>query len=488
MLTPSYDIRHSDTGAVITGVLREDIGTASWASVEELTYGQRQELWNITTGFTFDYQGQTDYENSNYQARFLRQVTLRDIEGGGFSTELSTVSSAFDRQMSALKGARWIDSQTRAVEVAFNMYNANYDLFTMCVARFEFSPGGYVNADHTIRVMRSNDSWRNTDITRIVMETLALIIIFVNYTVIICQSCVKFMQDPDDAEAALADPYNTTALQQRQSQLNRGKGQKSSSQIVKKCCFGISTRFSRCCDNLLRFWNFVELLLVVILVVDYVLRRECQRRVPSLDSSAIFGDHYYPLGTFAAQYQTSLNLSVLIMFLSVFKCFKYFALNPSISLVGRVLSNAAQSFITYSFMFTLVLTGFTITGYVIFGPADQDFVTMGGAYNQLILMVVGNFDYSKMDRANAWMAPVYFISAAIMGYFILRNLFVAIINDEFRVVATDVRLNGFHWLESYDASSRDTSKAARKIANMLDSETSRDAGRKRGPLPRNRLK
>ena len=76
---------------------------------------------------------------------------------------------------------------------------------------------------------------------------------------------------------------------------------------------------------------------------------------------------------------------------------------------------------------------------------------MGSSYNNLLQMIVGNFDFEKLSRANEWMAPIYFVCTAVIGYFVLRNLFVAIIADEFNRVAVDVRNNGFYWLRSsYD--------------------------------------
>jgi hypothetical protein len=68
----------------------------------------------------------------------------------------------------------------------------------------------------------------------------------------------------------------------------------------------------------------------------------------------------------------------------------------------------------------------TLTGYAIFGPHSSDFYTMRKTGVQLFRMVIGGFEYEKLAKSNPWIAPLYFVSVALIGYFILRNLFIAI--------------------------------------------------------------
>ena len=140
---------------------------------------------------------------------------------------------------------------------------------------------------------------------------------------------------------------------------------------------------------------------------------------------------------------------------------RYFQLNPSVSLTWRVLQRAALTFLSYSFIFLVFMAGFTVTGYALFGPKSPEFLSMQRTGVQLFRMVVGGFEYEKMAEANPYLAPIYFLAVAIIGYFILRNLFVAIINDEFSHAASDVRENGFHWLIEDKTNSRAVSRVLR---------------------------
>jgi hypothetical protein len=206
------------------------------------------------------------------------------------------------------------------------------------------------------------------------------------------------------------------------------------------------------------------LLLVSALAVDFWMRRYYQAEVPSWSSVDLFGTKYRDLTTAVGRYNSSINLSSLVMFLTISKCFKYFQLNPSVSLSWRVLQKAALSFVSYSFIFLVFMAGFTVTGYALFGPKSSDFLSMQRTGVQLFRMIVGGFEYEKMADSNPYLAPVYFTAVAIVGYFILRNLFVAIINDEFRRAATDVRENGFHWLVEDKTNDRTVSRAIRGVS------------------------
>ena len=143
------------------------------------------------------------------------------------------------------------------------------------------------------------------------------------------------------------------------------------------------------------------------------------------------------------------------------KQIRYFQLNPSVSLSLRVMQKSALSFISYSFLFLVFMMGFTVTGYALFGPKSSEFLSMQRTGVQLFRMFVGGFEYEKMADSNPYLAPVYFIAVAILGYFILRNLFLAIINDEFSRAARDVRENGFHWLVEDKSNDRAVTRVLR---------------------------
>ena len=128
------------------------------------------------------------------------------------------------------------------------------------------------------------------------------------------------------------------------------------------------------------------------------------------------------------------------------------------------------------------MSGFTVTGYALFGPKLSDFLSMQRTSVQLFRMIVGGFEYQKLADANPFLAPVYFLGVAILGYFILRNLFIAIINAEFKRAANDVRENGFHWLVEDRSADRSVTRVIRGVSSR-----SKGDGKRSKTFPGNRI-
>ena len=53
-----------------------------------------------------------------------------------------------------MKDANWLDNNTRAVFLEFNVWNANTNLFNMVTILMEFSTTGYSMASHTIETVQ----------------------------------------------------------------------------------------------------------------------------------------------------------------------------------------------------------------------------------------------------------------------------------------------------------------------------------------------
>jgi hypothetical protein len=154
--SPSFTLRKKGGEEDLIGVARSEIRTSSWKSIQQLTYEQRREVWNSTDGFTFDHETESAYMDGylSYVPSASGLVST-GLYGGGFATDVPIQTTAlFDKHVSTLKRNVWIDEKTRAVEVAFNMYNANYDVLIVTHALFEMTPGGAVNPKKAVKVVR----------------------------------------------------------------------------------------------------------------------------------------------------------------------------------------------------------------------------------------------------------------------------------------------------------------------------------------------
>jgi len=166
------------------------------------------------------------------------------------------------------------------------------------------------------------DNWKSEDKTRIQLEWVCLGLMILGYLSVLLSACSKFMRVPDEEAAKLMDLYDTHALKQHQSKIRRGKHGKQTSSVLTQVCRDCPIRCGRCCGHLVSFWNAIEFILLISLVVDLSLRWAYQGVVATYSPTQLFGNKYIDLTWPVLQYQTSINLSSLVMFLSVTKCFK----------------------------------------------------------------------------------------------------------------------------------------------------------------------
>ena len=148
------------------------------------------------------------------------------------------------------------------------------------------------------------------------------------------------------------------------------------------------------------------------------------------------------------QYKITINIDVVLIFLSTTKTFMFFSYNPNISMIWIILQKSAITFVHSFYVYFVYVSAFTFAGYIVFGIDNDRYIAYDVAYNQVLSMLSGKFDYSEMAETNPWLAPLYYITVCTFGYLFLKNVFVAIVNDEYHKKANDVRLNGYYWIRT----------------------------------------
>ena len=63
-------------------------------------------------------------------------------------------------------------------------------------------------------------------------------------------------------------------------------------------------------------------------------------------------------------------------------------------------------------------------------------------------IILGDFDYAEMENAQRALGPVYFLSYIFFVFFVLLNMFLAIINDTYaevksEIVTSEIELGSF---------------------------------------------
>jgi len=180
-------------------------------------------------------------------------------------------------------------------------------------------------------------------------------------------------------------------------------------------------------------WNYMDWANLIIIYVVIVMRVSSVMYINSFDYDSVTTEYvdFMPLG-FAAI--AELNISSLNFFLIYFKVFKYLSHVPRMDSMLVTVSTCAFDLLLFLLMFFVILFGFASAFFITFGADVSDFRTLSESFGTLMRILLGDFDYGALQEANSVMAPVLFYFFNVIVFFILLNMFLAIICDAFAEV------------------------------------------------------
>ena len=89
-------------------------------------------------------------------------------------------------------------------------------------------------------------------------------------------------------------------------------------------------------------------------------------------------------------------------------------------------------------MFAIVFLAFAQLGNLLFGTMVTDFASFDESIFTLLRTILGDFDFHAIQKADRLLGPVFFVSYVLFVFFILMNIFLAIINDTYSLVKTEI--------------------------------------------------
>eukprot|EP00753_Platysulcus_tardus_P015466 PLAT5020.1.p1 GENE.PLAT5020.1~~PLAT5020.1.p1 ORF type:complete len:984 (-),score=565.44 PLAT5020.1:86-2998(-) len=336
------------------------------------------------------------------RVRHVGAVSAYTDESGFRFTLNGANASTYDATLALYKQGGWIDGQTRAVLVNFNIYNPNFDAWAVFDALMEFTPGGGVFPAHVTRMIRVDEQWKSEDQTRLTMEI----------------GCI--------ALTVVALLLSLWDIFERQGLLK----------------------------YLMNFWNVLEVSIIMLVGVDAFVRYIFVLEVAALDirfiPGAVESQEYVDLQPLVALYYASTYAEGVLLLCTSVKLFRYFDLNHNLKTVWTMLEHAGGTFGTYIMVFIIFMGAFSFFAHILFGQRLQDYSTLDRTYQALTAMLVGKFNYAELSSVAPLMAPAFFITFLGLGFLVLSNLFLSILNHSFAVVMTRVRSEGYAWMYTED--------------------------------------
>ncbi|XP_069913500.1 polycystin-2-like protein 1 isoform X1 [Oryctolagus cuniculus] len=330
-------------------------------------------------GTAWTYHSQDELGGSSHWGK------LTSYSGGGYYLDLPRSRQASAEVLRDLQEGLWLDRGTRVVFIDFSVYNANINLF--CVLRLvvEFpATGGAIPSwqIRTVKLIRYVSNW-----DFVVVGCEVVFCIFIIYYVV--------------------------------------------EEILELHIHRLRYLHS--------IWNVLDLLVILlsIMAVGFHVFRTLE--VNRLMGKLLQQPNTYADFEFLAFWQTQYNnMNAVNLFFAWIKVFKYISFNKTMTQLSSTLARCAKDILGFAVMFFIVFFAYAQLGYLLFGTQVENFSTFIKCIFTQFRIILGDFDYNAIDNANRILGPVYFVTYVFFVFFVLLNMFLAIINDTYSEVKEEL--------------------------------------------------
>ncbi|KAM9226579.1 polycystin-2-like protein 2 [Leptosomus discolor] len=185
-------------------------------------------------------------------------------------------------------------------------------------------------------------------------------------------------------------------------------------------------------------WNWLDLLLLVVSILAIGFNVYRTAKVALLMEELLANAHGYPDFYFLAFWQVIYNNMIAVnMFFAWIKIFKYVSFNKTMMQLSSTLSHCAKDITGFAIMFFIIFFAYAQFGYLVFGSQVEEFSTFPNCIFTQFRIVLGDFDFETVTAANRILGPIYFTTFVFFVFFILLNMFLAIINDTYSQIKAD---------------------------------------------------
>jgi len=166
------------------------------------------------------------------------------------------------------------------------------------------------------------------------------------------------------------------------------------------------------------------------------------------------------------------NLVAIAVFFAWIKVFKYISFNKTMTQLQNTLASCAKDIAGFAVMFFIIFLAYAQWGYLIFGTQVADFSTYVDSIFTLFRIILGDFNFKEIEDANRILGPIFFITYVFFVFFVLINMFLAIINDTYAEVKADLESKesefeiGDYFKKGYDKMMNKLSFKREKIVDI----------------------
>lgn len=188
-------------------------------------------------------------------------------------------------------------------------------------------------------------------------------------------------------------------------------------------------------------WNMVDFLIIVLFIVHMGYRCDVYKSKGDQPNLApmVLGhpEKFMPFSRVMAPMVTGNQVLAVLSILVWVKLFKYLCMIGYFRLLIRILESCAKELIVYTMILLAFFFGFAVCFFVAFGSYEQDFSTISGSFLVLFFLLIDGYrvDALWFSPGRLQIMPLAFFCYISIVYFVLLNVFLAIVLDVYSVTS-----------------------------------------------------
>ncbi|XP_033243673.1 polycystic kidney disease 2-like 2 protein isoform X1 [Drosophila miranda] len=314
---------------------------------------------------------------------------LAYYSSGGYTVDLTYDKDINLQKINDLKNINWLDRSSRLCMVEFNLFNENTDIFQSVKLMAEIPASGVVIPQARLQTVKQYSFFTDPD-PKMTVLYLVWYIMIVYYTIL---------------------EINEIRLS------------------------GLKMHFKS-------FLNILEGFLLTICYLALVYNVWHTIEVKSITSKAQKKEVYQSIDVLCFSNIIYVNMMAVLAFLVWIKLFKFISLNKTLVEWTTTLGRCSKDLAGFSLMFGIVFVIYARLGLLLFGSNHPDFYSLVISMLTMIRMILGDFRYNLIQESDRVIGPIYFITYILLVFFILLNIFLAIIMESYSSVKSGTDIHG----------------------------------------------
>ncbi|CAF3593691.1 unnamed protein product [Rotaria sp. Silwood1] len=195
---------------------------------------------------------------------------------------------------------------------------------------------------------------------------------------------------------------------------------------------------------LFNLWNLINLITIILSfirilyeIVNHFLTKKNLGNLLKIENNYPNFDELFNLKINSDFY---LGVTLAITWL---KIFKYLNINKTMLLLNKTISSCLNEIFAFTSIFLIIFLAYTQLGWILFGRYLTEWRSFRTSIFALFRMILGDFDLYAMRNIGQIIGPLFLFSYIYFVYFVLLNMFLAIINETYSRVESDKTLQTF---------------------------------------------